>query len=211
MSGATKTDTKKPPAAAPELLVTVLCSGMTGSELALTLEALKTSSKSISSHKRRELYWEAYGALIAKTSTIDGAAYCFLLYRATPDGDGSAEIVDLTKRQRGLVSGGCEFLGHKHKPLLDGKPDASSKAWCLAFCEEEAQPAYDDLLSGEPCIYITADSVFVGTRYKRVQCKTLSAPTKTVKDVEALISELAPDKPLRSISFGGNEPPVVNG
>ena len=80
-----------------------------------------------------------------------------------------------------------------------------------AFCEEEAQPAYDDLLSGEPCIYITADSVFVGTRYKRVQCKTLSAPTKTVKDVEALISELAPDKPLRSISFGGNEPPVVNG
>ena len=40
-----------------ELLIVVVCNGMSGGELALTLEALKTSSKSIGSHKRRELYY----------------------------------------------------------------------------------------------------------------------------------------------------------
>lgn len=41
-------------------------------------------------------------------------------------------------------------------------------------------------------------------------CKGLSAPLKAIKDVEALVGELAPDKPLRSISFAGNAPPAVN-
>lgn len=36
------------------------------------------------------------------------------------------EVVELTKRQRGLVNGGCEFLGQKIKP----PEDPSSKNWC---------------------------------------------------------------------------------
>jgi len=70
--------------------------------------------------------------------------------------------------------------------------------------------AWDDINAGEPCIAISADGVFVATRCKRVLCKGLSGLPKSAKDVEALVSELAPDKPLRSISFGGNEPPSVN-
>eukprot|EP00966_Prymnesium_polylepis_P266671 6160850-Prymnesium_polylepis.1 len=97
---------KAAPAAA-ELLLTVLSAGLPGDALAVILEGLKQSSKSIGTHKRRELYWQAYTKMIAKTSSMEGQAFCFLLYRATADGDGEIEVVELTKRQRGLVGGGC--------------------------------------------------------------------------------------------------------
>lgn len=71
-------------------------------------------------------------------------------------------------------------------------------------------PWWEDLTAGEPCIYITPDSVFVGTRHKRALCKNTGGPLKTVKDVEKFISELKPDAPLKSVSFGGNEPPACN-
>ena len=212
MSTEAKSPTAKKPPAEPELLVVLLSAGMTGSELAAALEGLKTSSKSIGSHKRRELFWEAYGAMITKTSSLAGSAYCMMLYRAVPDeGKGEVELIELTKRQRGLVGGGCEIMGHKIKALgADGKPDPAAKSWCMAFSEEDAQVAYDDLLTAEPCIYVGPDGVYVATRFKRVMCKGLSAPLKAVKDVEALVADLAPDKPLKSISFVGNEPPLVS-
>jgi hypothetical protein len=56
------------------------------------------------------------------------------------------------------------------------------------------QDAWDDLMTAEPCIYLAADGVYVSTRYKRALCKGLSGPLKTVKDVEKVVSELAPDK-----------------
>ena len=194
-----------------ELQLLVLSGGVSGAELAVILENLKEKSKSASSHKRRELYWDAYGQMISKTSSIDGPAFCFLTYKATADGsDGCVELIELTKRQRGLVNGGIEFLGHKIKPLIDGKPDPTAKTWVLAFSEEEAVAAWDDINFGEPCIGIFADGVQVLTRYKRVVCKGLSGLPKSAKEVEQLVSELAPEKPLRSISFAGSDPPTVN-
>ena len=50
----------------------------------------------------------------------------------------------------------------------------------------------------------------MGTRFKRALCKKLSAPPKTAKDVVAAVNSLQPDAPLRSVSFAGNHPPVVN-
>ena len=202
-------------AAAPaplELQLLVLSGGMSGAELAKTLEDLKEKSKGASTHKRRELYWNAYGQMISKTSSIEGPAFCFLTYKATAEGeDGTVELIELTKRQRGLVGGQVDFLGHKIKPLgPDGKPDAAAKTWALAFSEEEAASAWSDINHGEPAIVISADGVYVATKHKRVQCKGLSGLPKSGKDVEALVAELQPDKPLRSISFSGNEPPSVN-
>lgn len=203
---------KGTPPPEPELLVTILSCGMTGGQLNETIESLKDKSKSIGTHKRRELYWQAYTALGAKTSSMDGATNCLLLYRGAEDGEkGEAEVLDLTKRQRGLVGGGCEFLGHKFKPLLDGKPDPTAKGWCMCFSEADAQLALDDLMDGEPCVYTTADGVFVATRFKRALCKGLSAPLKALKDVEALVAELKPDAPLKSLSFTANAPPTING
>lgn len=202
------------PPAAPELLVLLLSYGMSGAELAATLETLKTASKQIGSHKRRQLYWEAYGKMISKTSSLDGASHCFLTFRALPDGDasdGEAAIVELTKRQRGLLNGQCEILGHKLRPSgPDGKPDPVSKSWCVAFSEEAAPIAWADLHEGEPCICVMGEAVYVATRYKRALCKSLSAPLKSVKDAEALIGSLEPEKPLKSISFAGSQPPAVN-
>ena len=88
--------------------------------------------------------------------------------------------------------------------------DPSSKNWALVFSEEDAQKAWDDLFNAEPCIYMAADGVYTATRYKRALCKGLSGPLKAVKDVEKVVSELAPDKPLKSISFVANDPPAVN-
>lgn len=204
---------KKKPAAAPapiELQLLVLSGGMSGGELAAVLEHLKDKSKGASTHKRRELYWNAYGSMITKTSSLEGPAFCLLTYSAAADGaDGVVELTELTKRQRGLVAGGIEFLGHKIKPIVDGKPDAAAKTWALAFSEDDAAVAHADITAGEPAIVISADGVHVQTRYKRVLCKGLSGLPKAGKEVEALVAELQPDRPLRSVSFHGNEPPSV--
>ena len=203
-----KAPAKTAPAAnaAPELIVLILSAGMSGGDLAAALEQLKEKSKAIGTHKRREVYWQAYGKLIAKTSSMEGGpVYCFLLYRVNGDGDGEVEAIELTKRQRGLVGGGCEILGHKIKPI-----DPDAKGWMMAYSEADAQAAWEDLMEGEPCIYLTPDGVYVGTRHKRALCKGLSGLPKSAKDAESLVGELAPDKPLKSISFVANAPPAVN-
>ena len=53
-----------------ELQLLVLSGGVSGAELAVILESLKEKSKMASSHKRRELYWDAYGQMISKTSSL---------------------------------------------------------------------------------------------------------------------------------------------
>ena len=61
-----------------------------------------------------------YTQLSAKATSIQGKASCFLLYKATEDGGGVVEIVDLTRRQRGVVGGpGVEFMGRKIKSTED--------------------------------------------------------------------------------------------
>ena len=62
-------------------------------------------------------------------------------------------------------------------------------------------------MNAEPCIYLTSDGVYVSTRYKRVLCRGLSSPVKTLKDLEKVVEELPPQ--LRSVSFAGNEPPSI--
>jgi hypothetical protein len=92
-----------------------------------------------------------------------------------------------TKRQRGLVGGGCELMGKKHKP----PEDPTSKFWCMAWSEDDAAAAFDDLMSGEACVYITANGVYAATRYKRTLCKGMSGALKAVKDVEKAVSARA--------------------
>ena len=175
------------------------------------IEKLKESSKSVGSHKRRQLYWDAYSKMVSKANNLGDGSFAFLRYTADTtedDPEGTVEVVELTKRQRGLISGGSvEVMGPKFKP----PEDPSSNTHCFAWSEAAAQAAWDDLMNGEPCVYITPDTVYVGTRHKRAACKNTGGPLKTVKDVEKLVSELKPDAPLKSVSFNGNEPPAVNG
>ena len=166
----------------------------------------KNKSKSIGTHARRELYWKGYTKMASKVAGVDGAAHCFVSYRVTADGEGSVDLIDLTKRQRGLVNGGCDFVGLKLKP----PEDSTSSKWCMVWSEDDAPRAWEDLMTAEPCIYLSADGVYVATRYKRALCKGLSGPLKTLKDTEKVVGELEPDKPLKSISFIANVPPAVN-
>jgi len=178
-------------------------------ELAAVLDGLKSSSKGIGSHKGRQLYWEAYGQMIARVSSMEGTAHCFLRFLAVPgkEAAGELEVVDLTKRQKGLLSGPCDLMGKK----LKAPDNPAAKSWCMSWGEEEAQIAWDDITHAEPCIYVSGDAVYVATRYKRALCKGISGPPKSVKDAEALVAELAPDKPLRSVAWVGNDPPAVSG
>ena len=79
----------------------------------------------------------------------------------------------------------------------------------MVWSEEDAPRAWEDLMTAEPYICIAPDGVYVATRTKRVLCRGLSAPLKAVKDVEQLVADLAPEKPLRSVSFQGHAPPAV--
>mmetsp|Transcript_7845 Transcript_7845/g.19466 ORF Transcript_7845/g.19466 Transcript_7845/m.19466 type:complete len:335 (+) Transcript_7845:85-1089(+) len=189
-----------------ELLVLILSNGMAYSDLVAVIEARKASSKSIGTHARRQLYWTAYSKLISKIQALDGSAHCFLKFTSDSSSDGDVEIVELTKRQRGLVGGGCDFMGQK----LKSPEDPTAKGWCMVFSEADAKRAWDDLMDGEPCIYLTTEGVYVGTRFKRALCKSLSGPLKTLKDVEAAVAGLEPDNPLKSVSFVANDPPAVN-
>lgn len=193
----------------PPLLVLVLSNGCAAPELAVIIEGLKASSKSISSHSRRNLFWDGYGKLATRANSLEGQPHCFLLYRCAEGGgggDGEVEVIDLTKRQKGLLNS-IELMGRKLKA-----PDAEpgGKAWAMAWSEEEAQVAYDDLMSAEPVIFISPSGVYVATRFKRVLCKAVAGPLKSAKDIDALVAELKPDAPLKSVSFVGNDPPAVN-
>ena len=81
--------------------------GMVSVELAAAIDKLKDSSKSIGSHKSRQLYWDAYTKLAAKANTTSDGSYSFLKYSADTSSDnpeGEVEIVELTKRQKGVAS-----------------------------------------------------------------------------------------------------------
>lgn len=188
----------------------VMSNGMSYGDLTTTLEGLKSSSKAIGTHARRTLYWDAYSQLISKVTSMEGTANCFLLYRSDSNesDDGIVEIIDMTKRQRGLVNGACEFMGPKMKPPDDA--DSSSKSWCMVFSESDAERAWEDIMHSEPCIYISPDAVYVATRFKRILCKKISSPIKNLKEAEQIVGQLQPDNPLRSIAFAGNSPPAVN-
>ena len=170
---------------AGELVVLLVCNGMEAGNLCAVIEALQASSKDCGTHKRRELYWAAYGGFLKHLSGVEGDVAALLSYRAPAEGggeDGATELVALTKRQRHMLQqGGLELMGKKLKPPDD--PDGRS--WAICYGEDDAARALDDLTAAEPCVWATAASVYVGTRLKRRLCKHLSAPWKTPKELEA--------------------------
>lgn len=192
-----------------ELLLLLLSNGMSPPDFGTAVQGLMSSSQCIKSQKRRDQFVEAYSQVGCRAAALESMPHCFILYRLSIDAqgnnEGSVEVIELTKRQRGLL-GNIDLLGHRIKPAEDPK----SKAWLMAFWEEDAQVAWDDLMQAEPCIYIAADGVYVATRYKRVRCKAFSAMPKSAKDVQGVVRDLAPETPLRSVSFLGNLPPSVN-
>ena len=97
---------------AGELLLLLLCNNIAFADVAAVVEELKNNSKGAGSHKRRQLYWDGYGSMINKTTSLDGLAHCFITYRASGEEgvEGQVEIVDLTKRQKGMV-GSVDIMG----------------------------------------------------------------------------------------------------
>ena len=190
------------------LMMLVLCNGLATDDLVSVIESLKNDSKKASSHKRRELYWEGYGAMVNALSSVEGKAYCFLKYTVF-DGEGTAEYVELTKRQKGLVTGGCDILARKNRPESDEqKAKTGGGPWAATWGEDDAKMAYEDLCTAEPVIYLSNDGVYVCTKTKRVQCKSFSSsPLKSLKDIEKALAEMGPT--LRSVSFSGNDVPSV--
>jgi hypothetical protein len=82
----------------------------------------------------------------------------------------------------------------------------------MAWFDEAAQTAYDDLTAGEQCIAVDGEKgVYVLTKHKRKLCRgPPSKPFKSAADASDFIAALAPNAPLQSVSWHGHSPPAVN-
>ena len=197
-------------------MLLVLSNGMDWADLATTIEGMKESSKSAGSHKRRVLYWEGYSAMIAKTTSMEGKAHVFVRFflpnaEADPTTDGTVDIVELTKRQKGLIASvgdTFDIMGKKMKPPEDS---TNPKSWAIAWNEDDSQMVWQDLHTAEPCIYLTSSAVYTATRFKRAMCKTITSMPKTAKELEGRVSEITSNADcIKSISFAGHTPATVN-
>ena len=107
-----------------ELLVLALSAGLSSADLAATVDKLRESSKSVGAHKRRQLFWDAYSQMSKAAASVADGAWVFLKYTADAsqeNPEGEVEVLELTKRQRGLVSGGgVDVMGPKFKPPATG-------------------------------------------------------------------------------------------
>jgi len=66
-----------------ELMVLILSSGMSFAELAAVIEELKNKSKSIGTHARRQLYWDAYTKMAGiKLSDVSARGAGARVYRS---------------------------------------------------------------------------------------------------------------------------------
>lgn len=199
-----------------ELVVLILCCGLHGDCIQELIDQVKMSSTNSSSHKRRELLWQAYTKLGNKAMSVqDDKIFGFFTFHLPisdddvidPE-DGVADFIPATKRQKGMLMQ-VDIMGKKFKP-----PDAdNSNSWMSCWFEEDAINAWNDLMYGEPVIFLSQDmdGVFIGTRLKRKKCKNApSQPLKSSTDVESYKATLLPDNPLQSISFIGNNPTRIN-
>ena len=77
---------------------------------------------------------QAYTALSTAASNLEGPSFCFMCFKTEAGAaeDGAVEVIPLTKRQKGLVNGGCEVMGRKIKP----PEDPTSKTWLSAYGSE---------------------------------------------------------------------------
>lgn len=66
---------------ADPLCVLLVSNGMACADLAMVIDSLKEDSKKISSHKRRDLFWQAYSKMGAKVSGMDGDAHFMLTFK----------------------------------------------------------------------------------------------------------------------------------
>jgi hypothetical protein len=198
-----------------KLAVLILCNGMPGAIMSELLEQIKSQSKSVGTHKRRELYWQAYSKLVKLAGgSVDEQVTGFLTFHIAEDEEddpekGTVAYLPATKRQRGLL-GSVEVMGKKFKSV---DPDADPSQWVMAWFDDDAQRAYDDIMDGEPVVYLSQDmdGVFIGTLLKRRKCRAApSTMLKTLADVDAFKATLLPMDPLQSLSWSGNHPVQLN-
>ena len=188
-----------------QLCLLLVCNGMEAGKLAAVVDKMKTDSKGCGTHKMRALLWDAYGAVIGKLSGVSGDFHGFLTYAAgsSEDDAGAADVIPFTKKQaHALSQGGLELFGKKHKPLEE--PESSK--WVMAYAEDEARAALDDIRDAEACVYLTSTAAYVGTRYKRRQCKTVSG-VKAPKDLEKVLESLP--AAMQSVDWHRQNPPAL--
>ena len=68
-----------------------------------------SSPKAFGAHKKRQLFWDCYTKMASKANNLADGTFCFFKYSADmskDDTEGDVEVVELTKRQKGMVNGG---------------------------------------------------------------------------------------------------------
>ena len=135
----------------PKLVALILCNGLSGTVIMDMINEIKAASKSIGTHKRRELYWQAYTKLGNVAMGCVEKLFGFLTFHLSEmDEDasnGKAEYIPCTKRQRGLLSG-TDIMGKKFRP----EDSENKNEWFSCWFDTDAQTALDDITSGEPVV-----------------------------------------------------------
>jgi len=209
------------PASGPRpLVILLLVNGLSPADLSSVVSSLKEASKSISTHARRQFYWSSYITItsaVAKFSDKDDRLFGLIKYlrHDKDDDDGVVKFEEFTKNQRGLVNAGAgnthTMLGKKFRVMVDEEGEApGAKEYLMAWFDEDAAAAYNDITSNSECIAIDAEKgVYVLTKNKRKLCR--GAPSvKNLAGLLEFVSSLSPNSPLQSISWNGNRPPTTN-
>lgn len=85
----------------------LISSGFDAGKLTEVVEAMKSSSKSAGTHKRRQLYWAAYGGILSRISGVNGDVDGIFTFTPAGEGeDGTVDFAEFTKKQRHALASG---------------------------------------------------------------------------------------------------------
>jgi hypothetical protein len=211
------------------LVILLLVNGLSPADLTSVLSKLKSQSKDIGSSSRREFFWVSYEDIlssIGKFSNVDrddGKLFGLVKYSKHTQGDargddeGVTSFEEFTRNQRAMVNAGAAnvhtMLGRKIRVMDDDEDSAAgAKDYMMAWFDEAASEAYNDITAAEACVSIDSErGVYVGTKCKRKLCRGVSgSATKNIAGLVEFVEGLAPGNPLLSINWHGNSPPSVN-
>ena len=75
-----------------DLVMLMVCNGMTAPALVEAVGDLKSSSKGAGTHKRREFYWKCYGDVMTYLSGKDEKLYGCITYQAEDEDNDDAGV-----------------------------------------------------------------------------------------------------------------------
>jgi hypothetical protein len=201
------------------LVILLLINGLTATEMTASLDKLKSQTKNIGTHARREFFYTGYTYINSQLTKTCGTSkiYSLVGYHCNEGEEGSLIADEFDDRQKKMIDPLKSTMtlmgGRKIKASADDDDDKGKPEYFIPFFDDDAQAAYDDLTSGEEVITLsTSSGVMIQTKNKKRLCRaTVGSSNKGIKDLLEFVGGLKANDPLTAINWEGSHlPPVVN-